>query len=569
MTSALLVTFLLAAGLPAPALASALWQAEIAAEGRITLEVRVGSAERGWARIDRGSADGLVVGDVVSFLPREGGVYQGTVAELEERAARVELRDPAFVPPAGTRGKVQIPRARMDGVTQARPPKRPAPKRQAGEVELPQPSFANRDEGWQEGEPLLARVRAVRPEERARSMHGRSYASYDGTRASEGDRSDGFLRVGTGLVLENPFGQGDRLHADLEWNARRVEVDDLDDEEGTELRLDRLSYAWGGTRFAAEGWEIGRFLPSGVPELGVLDGVERIVRTRGGDRYGASLGFLPEPDEEFQTGSDFQLAAFYRWVADESEELSASAAYQKTFHNGATDRDLVVTSFSSVPRAGWSLYGTAWIDFYTDGDDLKGTLLGLTQAYLGAGRRWQSGNSFDLVLSHLEFPEIDRDEFTPVEDAQIADDHNERLALTSRLQLTRDMRLLTGVGGWIDEDEEGGDAEIGLALQDLFAPRAFGEVTAFGTRGRFQSSLGTRATLGLATDYGRWELDYEFSQNRLDGFSSANDDLPQHRLRFHHDHTWRGWDLSWRIEGLVYDDENAVSVGLYLQRNHY
>lgn len=549
-------------------------------EGKFALEVRVASAERGWARIDRGSADGLLVGDVVTFLPREGGVHPGTVTELEERAARVELGDPAFVPAAGTRGRVQIPRSRLDGGSQVRPRKRPAAKRPAGQGEPPPPAitnptvfqntvFQNRDEGWQEGEPLLARVRAVRPEERAASIHGRSYASFDATRASEGDRSDGFLRLGTGLVLENPFGRGDRLHADLEWNARRVVVDDLDGEENSELRLDRLSYAWGGTRFAAEGWEVGRFLPNGVPELGVLDGVERIVRKRGGDRYGASLGFLPEPDQEFQSGSDFQLAAFYRWVADESEELSASAAYQKTFHNGAADRDLVVTSFSRIPRAGWSLFGTAWIDFYTAGDDQKGTLLGLTQAYLGAGRRWQSGSSFDLILSHLEFPEIDRNEFLPVEDAQLADDHNERLALTSKLQLTRDLRLLSGVGGWVDEDEAGADAELGLALRDFVVPRAFGEFTAFGTRGRFQTSLGARASLGIASDHGRWALDYELSQNRLDGFSATNDDLPQHRLRFHYDHAWHGWDLSWRLEGLVYDDENAVSVGLYLQRSHY
>ena len=68
---------------------------------------------------------------------------------------------------------------------------------------------------------------------------------------------------------------------------------------------------------------------------------------------------------------------------------------------------------------------------------------------------------------------------------------------------------------------------------------------------------------------GRWAVSYEFSQNRLDGFSSANDDLPQHRLRFSRDHVWNDWNLSWRLEGLVYDDENAITVGLYLQRTHY
>ena len=563
----LVSALVLAAVVGAPS--QALVQEGGAAEGVITLEVRVGSAERGWARIDRGSADGLIAGDVVTFLPREGGAFQGAVKELEERAARVELRDPAFVPAPGTRGKVQIPRSRLAALAPGRAKKRPAPKRQSGETVLPTPVFENRDEDWQAGEPLLARVRAVRPEERERSLHGRSWASFDYTRASEGDRSDSFARAGTSVVLENPFQRGDRIHADLEWNARRVDVDDLDDEQDVEFRAEHLSYAWGGTRFAPEGWEVGRFLQRGMVEFGVLDGAEWIVRKPNGQRYGLSLGYLPEPDAEFQTGEDFALSGFYRWVADESEELSASVGYQKTFHNWTADRDLVVVGFSRVPSAGWAVFGNAWIDFYTEGDDEKGTLMGVTQAYLSAGRRWQDGSSLDLVASHMEFPEIDRNEFAPVEDAQLADDHNERVALTSRLQASRNLRLLTGIGGWIDEDEEGGDLELGFALDQFLGERGFAEVTGLATRGRYQTSLGGRLTAGLDAGSGRWALDYEFTQNRLDGFTSANDDLPQHRLRLHADHAWGGWDLSWRIEGLVYDDENAVTIGLYMQRSDY
>ena len=99
---------------------------------------------------------------------------------------------------------------------------------------------------------------------------------------------------------------------------------------------------------------------------------------------------------------------------------------------------------SRVPRAGWALFGNAWIDFYTAGDDGKGAL-GLTQAYLSAGRRWQDGSALDLVVSHLEFPQIERDEFPPVEDAQLADDHNERLALTGRLQERMDFSSMITV----------------------------------------------------------------------------------------------------------------------------
>jgi hypothetical protein len=306
-----------------------------------------------------------------------------------------------------------------------------------------------------------------------------------------------------------------------------------------------------------------------MPELGVLDGVEWTVRTRDGHRYGASVGYMPEPDEEFQTGSDFQLAGFYRWVADESEELSAAAAYQKTFHNAAADRDLVVASLQRVPRAGWTFFSTLWIDFYTDGDDDKGTLLGLTQAYVSTGKRWANGSSLDLVYTHLEFPELERNEFLTVTDDQLADDHSERLALSTGLQLTPDARLRTIVGGWVDQEESGGDVEIGVGLHDFVSESGFADIAAFGTRGRFVTALGGRLSAGRFAENGRWAVDYEVSQNRIDGFSSANDDLPQHRVRFSRDHAWTDWYLSWRLEGVIYDDENALTLGLYLQRSHY
>lgn len=553
------------------ACAVALWHPRVhaqepAGKDSVVVEFRVASAERGWARIDRGSVDRLEPGDVVRLLPREGGVFTGTVVELEERSARVQLADRDFVPSPGTRGKVSLPRERLK--RGAKTPLRAAPKRAPPDA-LDEPVFQNRDEEWQEGEPLLARVRPLRPSERARRVHGQSYASFDHTYASEDERHDTFARLGSALVVENPFGHGGQLLADAEWNYRNVDVPDFDDEEDVELRLERLAYAFGGSRFESEGWEVGRFLQQGMPEFGVLDGAEWIARRRNGHRYGASVGFLPELDEEFQTGSDLQFAAFYRWVADESEESSATAGYQKTFHNGAADRDLVVANFSHLPRAGWTFFGTAWLDVYTDGDDEKGTLLGLTQAYVSTGRRWAGGSSFDVVFSHLEFPEIDRNEFAPVEDAQLADDHNERLALTSRVAVARDVRLLTSLGGWVDEDEEGGDAEFGFELSDFMVARGFADVLGFVTRGRFETSLGGRLSAGRFTDNGRWAVDYEFSQNRLDGFSSANDDLPQHRLRFSRDHGWKAWNLSWRLEGLLYDDENALTVGLYLQRSHY
>jgi hypothetical protein len=528
------------------------------------LEVRVSSAERGWARIDRGTSDGLIAGDTVVFHPRGGGTHLGTVVELEERAARVELRDPDFVPASGTRGQVELPRARAK--TPQKTGRRPAPKR--ANDPRGEPVFENPDADWQSGEPLLARVRPVRPAERPVDLHGRLTFAFDGTRASEDDRHDTFARVGESLVIENPFHGGGRLAFDAEWNYRHVDVPDFDDERGAEFRLERLAYVTGDTRFDQDRLAFGRFLQEGMSEFGVLDGVEWRARRRNGHRYGLSAGFMPEPDEDFQSGQDLQFAGFYDWVGDESEQLRAAVGYQKTLHNGAVDRDLLVVRCQRLPRHGWSLFSSLWLDYYTGSDDEKGSTLGVTQANLSLGRRFEGGSTLDLAFRHLEFPLLERDEFLPVTDAQLADDHHERLTLTSRLQATRDVRVLTSLGVWNDEDDQGGDGEFGLGWKELFPLRAFLDTSLYGTRGQFQTSLGTRLSLGFDRPSGRWALDYEFAQNRLDGFSSANDDLPTHRVRFHADHVWNLWSLSWRLEGLLYDDESALQLGLYLQRSH-
>ena len=334
-------------------------------EGSVVLEVRVTASEQGSARIDRGSADGLEAGDRLVFHPRGGSTYFGTIVELEERAARVELQDTKIQPAPGTRGEFELPRARLKArVTTG---KRPALQR--GGSERGEPRFQKREQEWQAGEPLLAKVRPVRPSERAVLVRSRGWLAFDGTLSGEDDRHDTFTRLGGSLEIENAFHAGGRLLADAEWNYRHVDVPDLDDERGREFRLERLAYVAGGTRFDPTSLAFGRFLQEGLSEFGVLDGVEWRVRRRNGHRYGASFGFLPEPDEDFQSGEDLQLAGFYDWVADESEQLSFAAGFQKTLHNGAADRDLFVLRLQRLPRAGWNLFSTLWLDYYTGSDD--------------------------------------------------------------------------------------------------------------------------------------------------------------------------------------------------------
>ncbi|HTF86944.1 MAG TPA: hypothetical protein VK843_00950 [Planctomycetota bacterium] len=529
------------------------------------IDLRVVSSRPGSVTLDRGGNDGLRKGDRVTLRLKDGTAVLGTLLRIEERGSIAELDDQSLVIPAGTRAEVLVPVSRLAQPEAA--PTTPADP-QDQQAAPPHAPWKARDDQWSEGQPLLARVRPLRPSERPSDFRGRVYSIFDFTNSTEDERTDGFYRLGTDLTLENAFGDGERIHFDSEVNYRDTDVPDNDDETSTHLRIDRASYAVGGNRFEDNRYEFGRFLQDNMPEFGVVDGAEWDRRLDNGHRIGFSAGFMPEPDAEQKTVQDFQVAASYRWLYDESEQLSAAAGFQKTLHDGDADRDLLVAQVAYLPQRGWTFTSTAWIDYYSGGDANKGQGVELTQAYANTARRWADGSSVLLAYSHIAFPELDRDEFRPVTAAQLADDHNDRVSCQGRLRVANPVRIHGLVAAWADQDDSGGDGEGGFEVENFFFPRLWVDFTGFTTQAKFVELLGARATFAYALERGRLSLEYELSNSRFDGFSGGNNDLPQHRLRLEADHYFvSGWSLAAHLDGLVWDNENSINLGFYLQKS--
>jgi hypothetical protein len=393
-----------------------------------TLELRVVSIRPRQVVVDRGMTDGLMGKDRVTFRPRDGRVVTGTVVASYERDALVELDDPRSSS-SRDEGRGADPELAAPGEAAAReggaPKDAPAPAvvPPAAPPEHLRGSARRRRSG---GRAAPARIRPVRPEEREPSISGRVYSIFDYWHTTEGAHADTFARTGTSLLFENLGRSGGELRFDAEANYRHADVPDGDDdgEERSALRLDRFSYTHGGNRFSNDRFEFGRFLHHEMPEFGVLDGGQWTHRLPGGDTFGASAGFLPDADSHQDTGDDLEFAGYYRWVADESEQLSMAGGYQKTFHHLDSDRDLLVGKIVYLPvRGGWDFTGTAWVDLYTQKDEAKGSGLGLTQAYLSTGKRFDSGSTMRFTYTHQEFPETELGLFTPVTFAELADAH--------------------------------------------------------------------------------------------------------------------------------------------------
>jgi hypothetical protein len=304
-----------------------------------------------------------------------------------------------------------------------------------------------------------------------------------------------------------------------------------------------------------------------MPEFGVLDGVEWQQRQENGNRYGASFGFLPEPDGEQQTGHDLQVAGWYRWVYDDSEHLSLTGGFQKTLHDGTSNRDLFIAKMHWVPADGWTLRGSTWVDYYDSRDDLKDSGLGLTRSLLSLTRRWEGNRGVDLRFRHDSFPETEREVSGGPILAELADDRVERVSMSAWRPAGKDSLLRAEVGAWVDEEDRGGDVELGIEVDDWYLERSRTSLALFAARGSFTTLAGVRVVYGREIGRGRWDLLYELAGHHLDGFADERDDLLQNRLRGSRVFDLAGgWRFSPYVEADYWDEELAWSLGFWLQR---
>ncbi len=510
--------------------------------------------------IDRGQNDLVQVGDRVVLTPRNGAAVPGTVIEVGERTSVVEVVDRSAVLPIGTKGHVLVPRARR-AVKPVETPTVPPPN-----AEPPPPrKDAGEEEEWKPGMPLLGTTRAPRPEERKRTMTGRVYIAADVVRTLD-SWSHSYLDTGLDFEVDNPRGNdGGTLffHGAFNWSTEAAS-----ERSGTDIRLYEVGYEHGGTRFTPLHWQVGRFLPREMPEFGLLDGGAIGYRREGGDRVGASFGWLPELDEDLESFGDMQVAAWYVWNADITERVSWGLGYQKTWHRFDQDRDLVVVKWRYLPAEGWTFASTVWIDFYTGRDELKDRDIGLTRGNAFVSRRWQGSGGIDLSWDHEEYPDILRRELpqtlTPI---TLADAHQDRLSFHA-FTTTGSVRWFTRLTGWTDEERDGGAVEVGFEVDDMLGKGARTVIAGFDVQGLTNDVLGARIEQGATYGWGRLDLLGEVGFVHHQGFPDNRDDLLQYRFgAIATTDLGSGWDGIFHADVTLWDDDSSFAVGVYLQRH--
>ncbi|MEW6072946.1 MAG: hypothetical protein AB1726_10205 [Planctomycetota bacterium] len=582
---AMLLTAALAAGLAPGASATGAPEdrpADGAGEGTVErVPVLVTAAAAGSVYLDRGRSAGIEPGDTVRLHSLGGGTVVATVRAVSRTSARAEIEGDAGEIEIGTEGEVLVPSARRRPPAGEEEEKKPGggdaggaadsapggPDDEAARVAPPHPAWEHPPVAWEEDLPLLAPILGRRPEERDRRVRGRVHTQLDLTRdQGYGGRDYLLSRSGLDLVLENPFHRADEIDLDVELFHRTAEDDDTDEEE-THFRVDRASYRWGGVRGHAERGEAGRFLQHEFPEFGVLDGVEYAHRFPSGSRIGASLGYLPSRDDAQTTGDDLQAAVFYRYVRDEEESLSLGTGFQKTWHEGKADRDLLVGEVAWHPSRRFFAQATAWIDYYTGADRAKSSGFELTQLVVNGMYRTESGSSLGLFATHLRWPEMLRNEFDALTAAELADNEVSRVGLRGTRRLSDRTRLEGRVEGWSDQDDSGSAASALLGLRDVLY--AGGEVSlgVHQTSGKYTSGVGVRLRADRRFERGILALAWESTAYQQDGITGENEDLLHHVLRADYDlGLGRTWDLSLFLEDRLGDGQDSLAVGFFLQK---
>jgi hypothetical protein len=267
------------------------------------------------------------------------------------------------------------------------------------------------------------------------------------------------------------------------------------------------------------------------------------------------------------TGDDLQVAATWRHLAGSKDQLELGLGLQKTWHEGEADRDLAVGTLDWRPDPSWNLHGTAWVDFYGSDEAVKSSGAELTQATLNVAKRFSSVGGVTLFGTHMRYPDLLRNEFTPIDPVSLDDFENTRFGASAWRELARKVRLSGRVSYWMDDESDGLTGELRLGVRDRILSHGELALALFGGDGKYSQVMGARLTASRSFAQGWWTLGWESALHEQDDFAGAQAELWQHVVRASFDRDLgESWDLSLWGDQRFGDEQQATTVGLSLRR---
>ncbi len=522
------------------------------------LRVTVASASGRSVFLDHGRGAGITPGLRIRLYPPGGTTLELVIADATTNSARVDIPDGVTLPPLGTVGELDLPE-----------PVKPESKPEKPKAAVPEhPPWTRKDEPRAPDQPLLAPAYSKPSKDRPPAYHGRFFTQFQYSADRSGDLGSDYLlaRLGARVYATNPFGQGGKLQFAGSIDRRSVSVEDGQNSSDDDLTIDRLSYAIGGEKYSSYRLEGGRFMSIFLPELGLVDGVEGAIQFEGGVRIGVGGGSYPGAFPDRETGDDLGVHVFADYQSDSDDHMAATLGFQKTWHEGAADRDVLIGRISLMPVKSVWLFGSAKVDINTPGDDVKSAGPHLTEAFAQA--RWSPDRTggVSVSFSHFTYPDIQRNEFQALPVELIQTGRVDRADLTAWYEIVKDLRLTGRANYWSDQrgDGYGGglDADWDKAL-DLPASLHAGT---FFTSGSYSDTMGFRVEARPGTGDIRGLVGYEYLRYSAVGLiGGSDDDHVRHTVRGGLSVQYGQWFYNLTADHYFGETEDAYSLGLYVE----
>jgi hypothetical protein len=323
----------------------------------------------------------------------------------------------------------------------------------------------------------------------------------------------------------------------------------------------------GGRREQATRYELGRFVPSETPEFGRLDGISVDHRLESGRQIGWSAGHLPGWTDASEFSDDWQLALNFNSGLRAQRGLDWRTAYQKTWHQGRSDRDLLLLGSRWSPRLGDSLAATAWVDWYDSEDGPKDVGPELTRLHLYASHTLSPGSGLRISHSRNRLPFVRRQTYdTPAEDLNL-DGEVQRTGISHWRMLDRDHRLHLRADTWRDERDSGWHGEIGHEWLGLLPRGSDLEAMLSGSDGSFSELLSLRLGVRTFHEGSQWQVSLQTTRLVETTSVGSRDPIWQHDLRASlHRQVLGNWNLALHLDLGLGEDQDHRSLGFHLGR---
>ncbi len=526
------------------------WAPQGQARGFLRIRARVSYVTGRSIFLDKGSKDGLQVGDYLLIRFPGSGPLKLRIQAVSESSSRVRLPE-GIQGGVGVSGEVRIPEERLqkkksaEGLRRARP----------------HSAWKRKLEPARPGEPLLAPVRVRRASDRPVRWDGRFRLYGLRTFDNEGGRSTGFglFRPGINLKGRNPFRNGGELHLDAEVQRREVYLQDEPDTKDDRGRVNRLYYSKEGALFS---YRAGRFVSPDHPEIGILDGAELGIPLTRVQKMGVLLGGMPEVTDALTTGRDLGMAIY--WLREE-EDQRLRVAFQKTWHKGVPDRDLLVLSGEKRWES-TSFFVHSLVDHYGNLDQVKSKGFEWTEAMFRLRHKLQEGQVLSVSYLHLKLPELRRFAFPGLVADRLRNFRSDRLTLSSEHELGEGFEGRTRIDFWKDQDRDGISVEGGLRARDFFYENGDLDLLLYRRESTFFTGPGLR--LRARKRWGEWDgsLSYEWAAFETRGTVAGGATLVDQSVEVSLDYQPPApWYVSVFLERRFGDGRDSWSLGMFFQ----